>query len=313
MQVLRSLTGWNRPAVVSVGNFDGVHRAHAVLLRAVIEQAHALGAAAVAVSFEPHPSRILSPQSAPPLITPVQEKIRQIGALGLDALVLLPFTRDLSLLSPLEFVEQILVSGLQTRALHEGANFRFGHRHQGTIADLERMGGEFHFSLQIHPSLSLRQETVSSTRIRQLIAEGNLNRARWLLGRPFLIQGLIAPGRGIGRQRTVPTLNLQHYEELVPAVGVYLTCIELNGMSRAALTNVGVRPTFGGGSPLTIETHVLHPPADGLPASLGEPLRITFLRRLREERRFESSEALKAQIHADIAIAERYFRRLGLP
>lgn len=317
MRVLHGLDlddpDWRRRgAVVAIGNFDGVHVAHRQLLEAVRADAKARGAMAAAVSFDPHPSRILHPETAPPLITPGEEKIRQLAATGLDALVLLPFTRDLSLLSPLEFVERVLVRGLSVRAVHEGENFRFGHRHRGTVATLARMAEDFGFALNVHAAVRVRGELVSSTRVRELVAAGDVVRARWLLGRPFAVRGLVAPGRGIGRQRTVPTLNLQHYEELLPAAGVYLTEIQLGERTMAAVTNVGVRPTFGPGSPLTVESHALHPPPEGLPASLGESMRITFLHRLRDERRFETPELLLAQIRSDIDVAERFFGRLRL-
>ncbi|HEY7839274.1 MAG TPA: riboflavin biosynthesis protein RibF [Terriglobales bacterium] len=315
MQVIRGLDGYSAAAagaVVAIGNFDGVHAAHRQLLAAVRADARQRGAQALVLSFEPHPSRILHPEAAPPLITPGEERIRQLAALGLDRLILLPFNRDLSLDSPLEFVERVLVRGVHARAVHEGENFRFGHRHRGTIATLGRLAEEFGFALHVHPAVRVRGELVSSSRIRELVAAGDVARARWLLGRPFAVRGLVAPGRGIGRQRTVPTLNLQHYEELLPAAGVYLTLVELGGSVMAAVTNVGVRPTFGSGSPLTVESHVLHPPAAGLPAALGEILAIAFLHRLRDERRFASPELLLGQIRADIAVAERFFARLKL-
>lgn len=160
--------------------------------------------------------------------------------------------------------------------------------------------------------MEVRGEAVSSSRIRELIVAGAVERARHLLGRPFAVRGHIARGRGVGRQRTVPTLNLQHYEELLPGVGVYLSLVQLNGEARAALTNVGVRPTFGAGGPLTVETHMLHPPQEGLDGVIGEWIEISFLGRLRDEQRFETAEALRAQIQRDIAVAEGYFHRIGL-
>jgi len=308
MRVLRQLGEEKHlSAVVTVGNFDGVHRAHQAILEAVRADAHARGASAVAVTFEPHPSRILQPESARPLITPGDEKIRRLAATGIDEVVLLPFSRDLSLLTPLEFVEQVLVRGLHAVAVHEGNNFRFGHRHAGTIGDLERLGREFSFDVRVHPPMLLRGQTISSSAVRAAIASGNVSQARHLLGRVFSLAGAIAPGRGIGRQRTVPTLNLQHYEELLPAPGVYITLVGVAGATYNALTNVGVRPTFGEHGPLTVESHLLDPPAAGISAGLGDTMEIAFLARCRDERRFENPEALRAQILCDIAWARRYF------
>jgi len=317
MQVVRSLEAWGawaagRDTVATVGNFDGVHRAHRQLLAAVRQEAEARGAMAVAVSFEPHPSRILQPATAPPLITPGEERIRQLASTGIAALLLLPFSRDLSLWTAREFVQRVLVERLRARSVHEGENFRFGHRHAGTVATLAQLGEEFGFAVRVHPRVEVRGEVVSSSRIRTLVAAGAVARARALLGRPFAVRGLVAPGRGVGRQRTVPTLNLQHYEELLPARGVYCTCVRLGGAWRAAMTNVGVRPTFGAEGPLTVETHVLHPPEEGLEGGLGEEIEIGFLRRWREERRFDSPEALRVQIQADLAFAQRYFAKFGL-
>ncbi|HEY7855848.1 MAG TPA: riboflavin biosynthesis protein RibF [Terriglobales bacterium] len=308
MRIVRQLgEGKPEPAVVAVGNFDGVHRAHQAILGAVRAEARQRGAMAVAVTFDPHPSRVLRPQQAPPLITPGNEKIRRLAATGMDEVVLLPFSRDLSLLTPLEFVEQILVRGLHAVAVHEGHNFRFGQRHAGTTADLQRFGAEFGFDVRVHPPMLLRGQAISSSAVRDAIAAGNLRRARHLLGRVFSLVGAIAPGRGIGRQRTVPTLNLQHYEELLPAAGVYLTRVGVAGATYNALTNVGVRPTFGEHGPLTVESHLLAPPPEGLSAGLGDTMEIAFLARCRDERRFDTPDALRAQILRDIAWAQRYF------
>ncbi len=311
MRLLHSLEAWDAPAcVAAVGNFDGVHLAHQSLLRAALHEARALGMPAVGVSFEPHPTRILAPQAAPPLLTPGEEKIRCLAATGLDALVLLPFSRDLSLLSPRAFVTQILVRGLRIRALHEGENFRFGHRQKGTMATLERLGREFHFGVHPHPVVRVRGEVVSSSRIRSLVSAGDVARARWLLGRPFAVRGLVTAGRGVGRQQTVPTLNLEPYPELLPAHGVYCTCVEVGGHRLPALTNVGVRPTFGPGGAVTVESHLLEPPPAALQAALEQPITVHFLHRVRDERRFESPQALRAQIELDIVHAGVFFRRL---
>ncbi len=303
-------------SVASVGNFDGVHRAHRRILDAVRAEARALGCSAVAVTFEPHPSRILRPDAAPPLISPGAERLRLLAAAGLDALLLLPFSRDLSLWTPREFAARVLVGALKARAVHEGDAFRFGRRQAGDAATLEALGRELGFAVRLHPPLRVGGAPVSSSRVRALVAAGDLALARRLLGRPFAVRGLTAPGRGVGRARTVPTLNLQHYEELLPGRGVYLTCVRLESAGAAgaawlpALTNVGVRPTFGAGGALTVETHVLAPPESLLAAGPAVPLELRFLRRLRDERRFDSPEALKRQIEADRRLAERYFARL---
>lgn len=296
-------------AVVAVGNFDGVHRAHQALLAAVRAEAGASGLAAVAVSFDPHPSRVLRPETAPRLITPGPEKIRHLERVGLDALLLLPFSRELSQLPPRQFVEQVLVAALRTRSVREGENFRFGHRHAGTLATLRDLGDEFGFSVHQQPQLRIAGEVVSSSRVRTWIEAGNMARARQLLGRAFSICGALVHGRGIGREQTVPTLNLEPYPELLPRRGVYLSRVGLGRAWHDALTNVGVRPTFGGSDEVSIESHLLHPPP-GFNPEAGEAIEIAFLRRLRDEQRFESPRDLASQIQRDIIVGRSFFRRL---
>jgi riboflavin kinase/FMN adenylyltransferase len=309
MRILHQLPAAGSLATVAtVGNFDGVHVGHQQLLKAVAAEARGRGLPSLAITFAPHPARILRPEAAPRLITPGAMKAEMIAGCGVDLLLELPFHRDLSLLSPREFVQQILVAGAGARAVHEGENFRFGHRQQGTVALLRELGGESGFEVTVHAAVMVAGEVVSSSRVRDVVAAGEVAGAAALLGRPFAVRGLIAPGRGIGRQRTVPTLNLQHYEELLPANGVYFTRVAVGGEARAALTNVGVRPTFGEGGPLSVESHLLRPPSAGIPAHLGESMEIAFLGRLRDERRFASPEALKAQIQADVAAAESFFK-----
>ncbi|MGH9520022.1 MAG: riboflavin kinase, partial [Terriglobales bacterium] len=241
-------------AVVAVGNFDGVHRAHQALLAAVKTEAVAAGLAAVAVSFDPHPSRVLRPDTAPRLITPGMEKIRRLEATGLDAVLLLPFSRELSQLTPRQFVEQVLVGTLRARSVHEGENFRFGHRHVGTLATLRDLGHEIGFAVHAQSQMTIGGEVVSSSRVRAWIEAGNMARARHLLGRGFSVRAGLARGRGIGRQHTVPTLNLEPYPELLPARGVYLSRVALRGAWFDALTNVGVRPTFGDSDSVSVES-----------------------------------------------------------
>lgn len=312
MRVLGELRDAPRPSVAAVGNFDGVHLGHQELVRGAVAEARRRGVPALGISFEPHPSRILQPERAPALITPAEEKIRLLSQLGLDALLLLAFTRDLSRWTAREFVERVLVGGLGVVAVHEGENFRFGHRGQGDITLLQGLGEELGFSVSIAARVEVDGAPVSSSRIRTLVAEGRVREAGRLLGRPFTVAGLIAPGRGVGRQHTVPTLNLQPYEELLPSRGVYLTRAGTESQTWTALTNVGVRPTFGAGGPLTVETHLLHPPAGGIPTRLGERLSIEFVERLRDERKFESPEALRAQIQADVEAAETFFAGRGV-
>jgi riboflavin kinase / FMN adenylyltransferase len=296
------------PTVVSVGNFDGVHRAHQYVIGEMVRRARALNARAVAVTFDPHPIRILRPREAPPLITPVPQKLRLLEQTGLDAVVMLPFSRDLSMMPPFEFAETILSDGLGAIEVHEGFNFRFGHRAEGTMTRLLEYGRKLGFEVIEYQPQKIRGHIVSSSEIRKLIQAGNMDRPRHLLGRPFSIFSNPGAGRGYGHRYTVPTINLARYDELVPGIGVYVTRIAVAGEVFNAVTNVGNRPTFGPDS-FAIETHILdfHP----IELSDDSPIELTFLYRLRDERKFESTDALKEQIGCDVKSANRYFHLCG--
>ena len=293
------------PTLVSVGNFDGVHRAHAAVLREIVSRARERGAKAVAVTFEPHPARILRPESGMKLLTPTPEKLRLLASTGVDAVLLLPFGRDLSLLTPRQFAERILKKKLHAREVHEGYNFRFGHKASGDMNMLADFGREMGFEVKLYPEMTLRGETVSSSHMRKLVAEGHVSRARHLLARPFCILGTPGRGRGYGSKYTVPTINLARYEELVPKDGVYITCTRVSEERFESVTNVGNRPTFEGPS-FAIETHLLN----FRPITLNPQteVEITFLKWLRPEIRWPDAEALKLQIGKDVARARRFFQ-----
>ena len=308
MQVFRKLEevpAQYGPTVVSVGNFDGVHIAHQAVVRHMAQRAHAIGGKAVAVTFEPHPLRILRPDSAPRLITPLETKLKLLEQTGVDAVLVLPFTRDLSLVSAHDFARKVLVDALHAREVHEGYNFHFGHKAQGNVETLAAFGREMGFDVHTYSEELLRGHHVSSSEIRQLIAAGNVSRARALLGRPFSIISNPGRGRGYGTRYTVPTVNLARYDELVPANGVYITRLRMNDECFDAVTNVGVRPTFGPDS-FAIESHLLnfHP----IELLAQTEIELFFLKRLRDERKFESIEALKEQIGKDVTKAQRFFR-----
>ncbi|HEX6906068.1 MAG TPA: bifunctional riboflavin kinase/FAD synthetase [Terriglobales bacterium] len=294
--------------VLSVGNFDGVHRAHQHVLGEVVRRARELGAQSMAVTFDPHPVRILHPDAAPPLITPLPIKLRLLAATGLDAVLLLPFTRDLSLLTPRQFAEEILHRKLRAREVHEGFNFRFGRKAKGDVHQLEELGREFAFEVKVYPEMCIRGHSVSSSRVRHLIAaEGDVSDARHLLGRAFSIISNPGRGRGYGAKYTVPTINLSRYEELVAKDGVYITRTRVGEECFDSVTNVGNRPTFGAES-FAIETHLLnfHP----LELTPQTEVELFFLRRLRPEIKFPSVEELRTQIAADVRTARRYFQLL---
>lgn len=290
--------------VVSVGNFDGVHRAHAHVLHEIVSRARERNAKAVAVTFEPHPIRILRPDSPFKLLTPTPEKIRQLGRTGIDAVLLLPFTRDLSLMTPHQFAHEILKRRLKAIEVHEGYNFHFGHKAAGTVAMLADFGREMGFEVTTYPEMKLRGEPVSSSHIRKLITQGRISRARHLLNKPFSILSTPGRGRGYGSKYTVPTINLSRYEELAPVDGVYITRTRVGDECFDSVTNIGNRPTFGSDS-YAIETHLLnfHP----LELKPDTEVELFFLYRLREEVKFPSVDALREQIAKDVKKARRYF------
>jgi riboflavin kinase/FMN adenylyltransferase len=292
------------PTLLSVGNFDGVHRAHTRVLANIVSRAREQRRKSLAVTFEPHPVRILRPDSGLKLLTPAAEKLRLLSATGVDAVLLLPFTRDLSLMTPRDFAHDILKSKLQARELHEGYNFHFGNKAAGDINLLVEFGREMGFEVVVYPELRLRGEPVSSTQIRKLLAEGRVSRARHLLGRPFSILSTAGRGRGYGSKYTVPTINLSRYEELVPGDGVYVTRTRVGEECFDSVTNVGNRPTFGADS-FAIETHLLnfHP----IELNPETEVEIYFLQRLRDETKFPSVETLREQIGRDVRKARRYF------
>jgi riboflavin kinase/FMN adenylyltransferase len=295
------------PTLLSVGNFDGVHRAHANVLREIVARARSAGDNAMAVTFEPHPGRILRPDSGLKLLTPTAEKLRLLESTGVDAVLLLPFGRDLSLMTPRQFAERILKKKVHAREVHEGFNFRFGHKAAGDVNMLSDFGREMGFEVKVYPEMTLRGEPVSSSHIRKLISEGRVSRARHLLARTFCLLSTPGRGRGYGSKYTVPTINLARYEELVPKDGVYISCTRVGTETFESVTNVGNRPTFGADS-FAVESHLLNfHPIELRPETEVE---ISFLDRLRDEIKFPSVEALREQIARDVKTARRYFRLL---
>ena len=297
------------PTLVSVGNFDGVHRAHAHVLKEIVRRAREQGVRAMAVTFEPHPVRILRPDSELKLITPTTEKIRLLECTGLDAVLLLPFGRDLSLMAPQQFAREVLKEKLRALEVHEGFNFRFGHKAAGTVEMLAEFGREMGFDVKVYQEMKLRGEPVSSSQIRKLLRDGNVSRARHLLGRAFSILSTAGRGRGYGSKYTVPTINLSRYEELIPGDGVYITRTRVGQECFDSVTNVGNRPTLGDES-FAVETHLLnfHP----IDLTAETEVEIHFLQRLRGEIKFPSIDALREQIARDVKKARRYFHLVKL-
>ena len=312
MQIARSLTEVGpeiTPSVVTIGNFDGVHCGHQAIIAAVNSRARALDARSVVVTFDPHPSHLLESKPRTALLTPLSRKLELLAATGVDLALVLPFNEDLRILTARQFAERVLCNGLRTLEIHEGENFRFGHGAEAGIDGLTRLGEELCFRVEAYEPVLRRGAPVSSSRIRQLIAAGNVRAARALLGRPFDVDSTPASGRGYGSRYAVPTVNLAAYPELLPAHGVYITTLRIGEGSVArtfrGVTNAGNRPTFGADS-YAVETHLFN--FEPLELTPETPIRLTFLDRLRGEQRFPTPEALRTQIGKDVQRAQRYFR-----
>ena len=294
------------PAALSIGNFDGLHAGHHQLLERNLRLAGQRGLVPSVLTFDPHPTTIVAPERAPKLLTTIDERIELMRRAGVQQVFVLTFDRTFSELTPEQFVREIVVGAIHARLVLVGDNFRFGHGHQGDVHTLRSLGERYGFDVEIVTAIKVRGRMVSSSAVRTLIEQGDVSRVARLLMRPYALEGRVVSGFGIGSKQTVPTLNLDTKADVLPARGVYVTrTLDLDdGRSWPSITNIGTRPTFDG-EHQTIETFLLAP----LEGKSPERIRVLFLRRVRDERRFDSPEALKAQILRDAARAAAFHRR----
>lgn len=295
-----------RGAIATIGNFDGVHRGHQRILRRVVERARAVGRPAVAITFEPHPLAVLRPDQAPPRLQTLRQKEEAMEAIGLDTLLVIPFTRDFSLTEPEEFVGDFLGARLAASEIFLGRHFAFGRGKRGDLSLLARLGPESGFEASAVEEVEFEGEPISSTRIREAIRAGEVARAAQMLGRDYEMDGIVTKGEGMGRKIGYPTINLSPENELYPGNGVYVSrlAVPSSGTVLDAVTNVGTRPTLYEDVARTIETYVPDFSGD----VYGEKVRLFFRERLREERKFASLEDLTAQIGRDVDDARAYFK-----
>jgi riboflavin kinase/FMN adenylyltransferase len=289
--------------VIALGNFDGVHLAHQKMFALTRELAKKLGGTPCVYTFNPHPVKVLSPESSPPLITTLTQKIEQIRKYKIKAMILEPFSLGFAKLSPEEFFEKILCKNLNAAGVVAGYDFTFGAKRAGTVETLEKLCREYNITYKILDAYLLGQSLVSSTQIRNLIHAGEMERATALLGRPFEMMGEIMRGEGIGTGLGFPTANILVENELIPATGVYATRIRLGSRFYPSVTNIGYRPTFGG-KRLTVETYILH----FHKRIYGRKIRLELIKKIREETAFASSEELVRQIRKDVEVAEKILR-----
>jgi len=297
-----------KPCALTIGNFDGVHLAHRQLLRTTLEAAGSAGLRPAVLMFDPHPSCVVAPERARRLLTSIEERCELIQREGIEHILVQPFTTELAKLTPEEFASQFLRDGLGAKCVVVGENFRFGCQQAGDTDTLRDLGSRLGFEVRLLETVQWRGKRVSSGEVRKQVASGNVGIAGRLLERPYAISGEIVRGHGIGSKQTVPTLNLRTEAQVIPARGVYVTRTSEFDSTRqwTSITNIGYRPTFGNDEDLTIETFLLDP----LEGATPERIRLEFLRRVRDEQKFESPEALKAQILRDVGRAKAYFRRV---
>ena len=288
-----------RNPVLTIGNFDGVHKGHLALFDKVKQRAAAIGGESAVMTFDPHPIKIMRPENAPPLITPIQQKIKLIEQSGIDVLFCLPFTREFSQITAREFVEEVLVKKIGIKELVVGYDYSFGRGREGNIELLKDLGNHFNYRVHVVGPVKVGNSLVSSTSIRNLVMEGKLDEAKVLLGRDYEISGTVVKGKGRGgRLLGFPTANLELIDELTPKRGVYAVYVLFNDHKYKGVTNIGYNPTFGNGA-FSVETHLL----DFHGELLGKTIRIQFIARLRDEKTFENAEALAEQIKKDIEAA----------
>ncbi len=299
--------GKTKKLVLALGNFDGVHLAHRKMFELTLSLAKELKAKPGVFTFDPHPVKILSPSSTPPLIGTAEQKIKWIKKNKIKVLILEPFDKTLAALSPEDFFNKVLILNLSVKGLVVGYDFTFGKARSGNLETLEKLCQKNGVKLKILPAFHYKNTLVSSTQIRHFILNGKILEANLLLGRPFSIQATVVRGQGIGRTLNFPTANLMVANELLPLSGVYATLTKIGLRKYHSVTNIGWRPTFHGNR-LTIETHILK-----LKKNLyGKKLELSFIERIREERKFENTQALISQIHKDVETAKKTFKKFHL-
>jgi riboflavin kinase/FMN adenylyltransferase len=299
---------WLVHPVLALGNFDGLHRGHLKIIERVRRGAAEHGGTPMAMTFDPHPSRIVRPDKAPPLLMTKEQRIEALGKAGIAAVAVVRFTPELAHWDPERFVRDVLVEWLHVSEVWVGANFLFGHDRSGNFSTLRTLGQRYGFRADKIDPVRYKEFVVSSTRVRRLVSEGRMDEAGALLGHQYYIDGQVVEGKRRGREIGFPTANLRSTNELLPPNGVYATTMTIDGIVRPGITNIGLRPTFGDTTQTTVETFVMGYSGD----LYGREVRLGFVLRLRDERKFEDVDALRAQIEADRRRAERLFAQLSV-
>jgi riboflavin kinase/FMN adenylyltransferase len=312
MRVFHSLeeaAGGFLASAVSIGNFDGVHLAHQELLRRLADMSARLSVLPSVITFHPHPATVVAPDRTPKLLTSIEQRLALLQQHGVEQVLVVPFDRIFSRLTPDEFASQVILGAAKAAGVVVGENFRFGYKQAGNIDSLALLGSKFGFAVEVTRACFHRGRLVSSTEVRRLLDTGKVTRAARFMARFYSVEGGVIAGHGIGSKQTVPTLNLDPGSHLLPARGVYVTRTldPIGGRKWPSVTNIGVRPTFGGGEGISVETFIL----DGFSEPAPSRIRVDFLHRLRDEKNFPDAESLKHQILRDAARARAFHRRLG--
>lgn len=297
-----------RPTVLTLGVFDGLHLGHQLVMRTVVERARALKAVPTVITFDPHPRAVLHPQSAPPLLQTLDQKVEGFGVLGIEQTIVVAFTKEFSLLRAEDFLGDVVKERLQAKEVYLGCGFAFGHNREGNIELLRRVSTDLGFFADEVREVRWRGQRVSSSKIRALLAAGKVNLARRMLGRPYGVEGRIEHGSERGHQLGFPTANLHPRNRVIPRNGVYVTGALIEGEWRRSVTNVGLRPTFGTATEPSVETFVMNFAGD----LYGDVLRVRFLHRLRDEKKFSSLAELQTQINKDVSRAQAYFEKASV-
>jgi len=295
-----------RPTVLTLGVFDGLHLGHQLIMQTVVERAHSIGAVPTVITFEPHPRAVLHPESAPPLLQTFDQKIEALGVLGIEQTIVIHFDKSFAQIRAEDFLRDVIADRLHARDVYLGRGFAFGHNREGNIELLQSISQDLGFFAEEVPEVRLRGERVSSTRIRELLNQGRVNRARRMLGRPYGVEGRVVRGAERGVKLGFPTANLQPRNRVIPLKGVYVTATLLEGEWRRSVTNIGTRPTFETEAETSVETFVMNWSGN----LYGDVVRVRFLHRLRNEKKFSSIDELKSQIERDVTRAQEYFQHV---
>ncbi len=292
-----------RPTVLTLGVFDGLHLGHQLVMRTVVERARLTNSVPTVITFDPHPRAVLHPESAPPLLQTFDQKVEALGVLGIEQTIVIRFTQAFAAICAEDFLRDVVHERLQAKEVYLGRGFAFGHNREGSIELLKRVSRELGFLAEEVPEVQLRGQRISSSRIRQLLSEGRVNLARRMLGRPYGVEGRVVRGHERGRTIGFPTANLRPQNRVIPRHGVYVSATLIEGAWRRSITNIGTRPTFENEAEPSLETFVINWEGN----LYGDVVRVRFLHRLRDEKKFSSVEELKRQIDYDLRRAVRYF------